>query len=85
MEFKKLQDLADRVAEKLEKPVCISVDYWYFSKDSKRAEYHFYTSESSGTKDFPTVQELNAHMENILNPKEDEGLDLQGEREEDDV
>jgi len=38
--------------------------------------YKYYDEKNSWSKEFPTVQELQAHMDNILNPKTDIGVSL---------
>jgi len=75
MKFVELKELADRVAEEIDKPVCVTVEYWNFNSGSKDLTYKFYNSEMKvGSIDFKTAQDLKAHMENILNSAKDEGV-----------
>jgi len=76
MKFKELQDLADTVADKLKEYVSVGVDYGNHTSGTKGLTYEFYRESGDCTLKFPTVQELKAHMENILNPPADEGVEL---------
>ena len=74
MNFIELKKLADRIVEKTEKYTSISAEYDKHPSGSSDLEYRFYQPDNR-TK-FKTVQELKYHMENILNPPADEGVDI---------
>ena len=75
MKFKTLQKLADAVADKLGKYVSIEVEYNCYSDTSQQILYCFY-SQGDAHRGFDTAQELKTHMENILNPVDDEGVEV---------
>jgi len=84
MKFNELIELADKVAEKTEMAVNVGVTYWRFIRsDGKELKYSFYREDATGTKYFNTALELKSHMENILNPVEDEGIDINELADED--
>uniref|UniRef100_A0A6M3LUI7 Uncharacterized protein n=1 Tax=viral metagenome TaxID=1070528 RepID=A0A6M3LUI7_9ZZZZ len=77
MKFEELTELADRVAKKTGKATYVGVSYWRFIRSKhKELKYSFYSEDAKGTIYFNSAQELKAHMEKILNPVEDEGIDL---------
>ena len=80
MKFKELQDLANTVADKLKEYVSVGVSYDNHPH-TKELVYEFYHEKGPNTLKFKTVQNLKAHMENILNPPVDEGVELD-EKEE---
>lgn len=84
MKFKELIDLADKVAAKTGYATNVGVTYWQFIRsDHKELQYSFYREDATGTKYFNSVFDLKAHMENILNPVDDEGVEITDLSDED--
>ena len=82
MKFKELQDLADKVKEKTKKTVFISVEYWnHVPDDRKKIEYGFWQPRECHVF-LKTSRALKQHMENILSPDVDEGVELDEKEEE---
>ena len=77
MKFDELAKLADKVSKKAGLAVNISVSYWRFIRtDRKELECSFYLEDAKKTICFDTALKLKNHMENILNPVEDEGIEI---------
>jgi len=76
MNFIELEKLADSVSNKIGEAVCIGVSYWHHRSGTKEKKYTFYRETGTRTIDFDSVLILKSHMENILNPSIDEGIDI---------
>ena len=84
MKFKELKDLADKVSQKINIAVFVSVNYWNFARSKrKELQYSFYREDAVGTIYFDTALELKEHMEKILNPVADEGVEINELADED--
>lgn len=78
MKFKELIELADRVAVNTGCATQIAVTFWNFVRsENKELQYSFYREDAAGTKYFNSALELKTHMENILNPVADEGVEIE--------
>ena len=74
MKFSELQNLADKVAEHTEEYTAVHVRYCrFFHKQERALDYIFYNNSE---KVFATAQQLKAHMERIINPLIDEGVEV---------
>ena len=71
--FTVLQAQTDRVADKIEKHVSLSVIYDNFSESPGETKYRLYIADISNDH-YNTVQELQAAMERIINPPDDVGV-----------
>lgn len=80
MKFTELAELADRLSEKLGKYVTASVTRKSHKLRDKETEYELYIQDEGFFK-FKTATGLRAHMENLLDPNQDEGLELETEVE----
>ena len=75
MKFAEIEKLAYALRDKRKKYVSVSVVRHSYFDGSSETEYKFYI-DGQRTIFFKTAQELRAHMENILNPPADEGVEL---------
>ena len=76
MRFTELAELADKVADRLKEYVSVDINYSNYLSGTKETQYSFYRESSKGSIYFGSAQELKAHMENIVNPVKDEGIDI---------
>jgi len=74
MKFEELVKIADRIVEKTGKYTSVAIEYDKHPNGSHELEYKFY--QPSGINKFKTAQELKYHMENIISPLTDEGIDI---------
>lgn len=74
MKFSDLEKLSDAIRDKLKCYVSVTVSRSSFNHTDSETVYSFYTENPRKMDDFSTLQDLRAHMENILNPTEDEGI-----------
>ena len=76
MKFAELIELADRIVEKTGVYTSVESEYSNHPNGLTELRYNFYQANGQTIK-FNTAQLLKAHMENILNPVADEGVELE--------
>lgn len=73
--FSELTKQADKVAEVTGDSVSIEVEYWSHYEGTKTTRYIFWMGKDKPENGrYKTAQELQAAMENIINPQADEGV-----------
>lgn len=73
--FSELTKQADKVAEVTGDSVSIEVEYWSHYGGTKTTRYIFWMGKDKPENGrYKTAQELQAAMENIINPQADEGV-----------
>ena len=82
MKLTELNELVDRVADKTDEYVSISIIYNNFPTGTKETYYTFYREKGLRHENFDTVQDIKSYMENILSPIADEGIDINDMAEE---
>ena len=71
--FTVLDAIVDRIVGKVGEHVEVSRSYNHYSCGSKEASYRLYIANTMNGN-YKSVQELQAAMENIINPPEDLGV-----------
>jgi hypothetical protein len=80
MKFSELSELAEKVRKKTGEYTSVSIISNHFESGNTETEYTFYRETfTHGSIRFKTVQELRAHMENLLTPPIDEGVEIESE------
>jgi hypothetical protein len=73
--FSELTELANKISRDKKDYVSISLRHaCLFANKRNETSYFFY---NNGERQFNTAQELRLHMENILNPPVDEGVEVE--------
>lgn len=78
MKFEELEKLADATRDKISGYVSVSLTYQRFESGRVEREYRFYQSNGGGHRSavYDTSGKLKRHMEEILNPPKDEGVEV---------
>ena len=76
MKISEINDLCDRLSKKLEAYTSITISR-HSHLVGPENDYSFYCETGKELHYFKTAQELKAHMENLLNPQDDEDIDLE--------
>jgi len=76
MNFSELIEMADKIVEKTGIYTSVMVEYDNHPNGFHDLEYRFY--QPVNLVIFKTAHEIKYHMESILNPVEDEGIELEG-------
>ena len=74
--FTDLAEKAKKVHDKTDLYTSVQVNCTVYNSGGSEIAYRYYDEERGWSKPFPTVQELQTHMDNILYPETDKGVSL---------